>query len=60
MKMMILRGLVLGGSLGIFANLLGFSDAMLRSALTGTIAGALAGFTAYKLAEKRKNRKNGK
>ena len=57
MKMAIIRGMVVGGSLGIFMNLFGFSPSMLRTAFIGTIAGAFAGYTAYKLAQKRKNEK---
>ncbi len=49
MKMAIIRGMILGGSIGIFAHLFGFSDVMVRSALSGSIVGALAGYSAEKL-----------
>ncbi len=49
MKMAIIRGMVLGGSLGIFAALFGFSEVMPRTALFGTIVGALAGYSAEKI-----------
>ncbi len=52
MKMAIIRGMVLGGSLGIFAALFGFSDVISRTALTGTIAGGLAGYTIAKIRER--------
>ncbi len=53
MKMSILRGMVLGGSIGIFAALFGFSDTMVRTAFTGSIAGAVAGYTVDKIRAKR-------
>ncbi len=56
MKMSIIRGMILGGSIGIFAYLFGFSDVMSRTALTGSIAGAFAGYSTYKLRERKKNK----
>ncbi len=56
MKMAIIRGMVLGGSLGIFAALFGISDVIARTALTGTIAGGFAGYTIAKF-QARKNAK---
>ncbi len=58
MKMSIMRGLVLGGSLGIFFALYNGSHFILQTAFTGSIMGALAGFTAGKLAEKRNANKD--
>ncbi len=53
MKMSIMRGLVLGGSLGIFYALFNASPFIAQTAFTGSIMGALAGFTAAKITEKR-------
>ncbi len=58
MKMAIIRGMILGGSIGIFAYLFGFSEVMSRTALTGTIAGALAGYSTFKLQERKKNKES--
>lgn len=41
----IVRGILIGGSLGVFAALLGVSDNMFRSVGLGMIAGFLAGLT---------------
>ncbi len=60
MKMAIIRGLILGGSIGIFAYLFGFSDVMSRTALTGSIAGALAGYSTFKLQERKRNKESHK
>ncbi len=60
MKMAIIRGLILGGSIGIFAYLFGFSDVMSRTALTGSIAGAIAGYTTHKLKERKQNKESHK
>ena len=39
------RGILIGGSFGVFAVLLGVSDNMLRSVGLGMVAGFLAGLT---------------
>ena len=43
MKNFLIRGILIGGSLGVFGALAGFSDSMPRA--FGMIAGALAGLT---------------
>lgn len=45
MKNFIIRGILIGGSLGVFGALAGFSDSMPRAFGVGMIAGALAGLT---------------
>ncbi len=58
MKMTVIRGVILGGSLGIFAALFGFSDVISRTAITGSIAGGLAGYSTVKLAERKARKKS--
>ncbi len=41
----IVRGILIGGSLGVFAALLGFSDSIPRAFGVGMIGGFLAGIT---------------
>lgn len=45
MKNFLIRGILIGGSLGVFGALAGFSDSMPRAFGVGMIAGALAGLT---------------
>ncbi|MEG2004972.1 MAG: hypothetical protein RR014_02950 [Bilophila sp.] len=45
MKSFIIRGMLIGGSLGVFGALAGFSDSMPRAFLVGMIGGVLAGLT---------------
>lgn len=45
MKNFIIRGILIGASLGVFGALAGFSDSMPRAFGVGMIAGALAGLT---------------
>ena len=41
----VVRGILIGGSIGVFAALLGISDSMFRCVGLGMIAGFLAGLT---------------
>lgn len=52
----IVRGILIGGSLGVFAALFGLTDNMPRALGMGMIAGALAGYTI----QRRRNRNNHK
>lgn len=45
MKELILRGILIGCSLGVILALAGFSDSLGRAFLVGGLAGALAGLT---------------
>lgn len=45
MKKFIIRGILIGASLGVLLALAGFSDSLPRAFLLGGIAGALAGYT---------------
>ncbi len=45
MKNYIIRGILIGGSLGVIGALLGYSDSLPRAFGVGMIAGALAGLT---------------
>lgn len=56
MKELIVRGILIGCSLGVILALAGFSDSLGRAFLVGGIAGALAGFTLAK----RRSRTSGK
>ena len=53
MGVYIIRGVLIGGSLGIFAGLFGVVDNLPRAFLLGGIAGLLAGIT---LARARRNK----
>lgn len=53
MSPFIVRGVLIGGSLGVFAALFGVVDNMPRAFVIGIIAGALAGLTMARL---RKNK----
>lgn len=55
MKNFIIRGILIGGSMGVFYALAGFSDSMPRSFGVGMLAGALAGLT---IAIRQRNRKD--
>lgn len=45
MKNYIIRGILIGGSLGVIGALLGFSDSLPRAFWVGMLAGVLAGVT---------------
>ncbi len=45
MKNYIIRGIMIGGSLGVIGALLGYSDSLPRAFGVGMIAGVLAGIT---------------
>lgn len=45
MKNFIIRGILIGASLGVLLSLAGLSDSLPRAFVLGGIAGALAGFT---------------
>ena len=45
MKELIVRGILIGCSLGVILALAGFSDSLGRAFLVGGLAGALAGLT---------------
>ncbi|MEI3478712.1 MAG: hypothetical protein V8Q84_05870 [Bilophila sp.] len=45
MRYFIIRGILIGGSLGVFYALAGFSDSLPRAFGVGMIGGALAGLT---------------
>lgn len=45
MQNYIIRGIILGGSVGIIAALMGFSDSVPRAFGVGMVAGFLAGIT---------------
>ena len=45
MKNFVVRGSLIGGSLGVLLALAGFADSLPRALGTGMIGGALAGFT---------------
>ena len=49
MSPFIVRGVLIGGSLGVFAALFGLVDSMPRAFILGMIAGALAGLTLARL-----------
>ncbi len=53
MKDFIVRGIMLGGSIGVFGALLGYSDSMGRAFFLGMFGGAFAGYTLYKIREKK-------
>lgn len=48
MKNMILRGILIGSSLGVLLALTGFSDSIPRAFFVGAIGGALAGYTLWR------------
>lgn len=48
----LVRGIIIGGSLGVFAALLGFTDDMGRAFGVGMFAGALAGLTMQRRANR--------
>ena len=45
MKNYIVRGIMIGGSMGVIGALLGYSDSLPRAFGVGMLAGALAGLT---------------
>lgn len=45
MRSFLVRGILIGGSLGVLGALAGFSDSLPRAFGVGMIAGALAGLT---------------
>lgn len=45
MKNFIIRGILIGGSLGVILALAGYSDSLPRAFGVGMVAGALAGLT---------------
>lgn len=49
----IVRGILVGGSVGVFASLLGFSDSLPRAFGVGMIGGFLAGITLYRIRSRR-------
>lgn len=49
MSSFIMRGVLIGGSLGVFAALFGIVGSMPRAFVFGMIAGALAGLTMARL-----------
>lgn len=53
MDNLIVRGILIGGSLGVFAAIFGLSDNMFRALGFGMIAGALAGYTIQRIRRKR-------
>lgn len=54
MRHFIIRGILIGGSMGVLYALAGFSDSLPRAFGGGMIGGALAGLT---LAVRQRNRK---
>jgi ABC-type dipeptide/oligopeptide/nickel transport system permease subunit len=48
----VMRGLILGGSIGLIAGWFGIHP--LRALMTGFVCGILAGLTKYKLDQKKK------
>lgn len=57
MRHFIIRGILIGGSLGVFYALAGFSDSLPRAFGVGMIGGALAGLTlAVRQRKKNKDR----
>jgi ABC-type dipeptide/oligopeptide/nickel transport system permease subunit len=50
----IARGILIGGALGVFSVLLGFSESLFASVGVGMIMGALAGLTRSKLDQRSK------
>lgn len=59
MKSFIIRGILIGGSLGVLAALAGFSDSLPRAFGAGMIAGALAGLTVALRQRKKNEEKRG-
>ena len=56
----IVRGILIGGAVGAFGAMLGFSRSMFWGTGVGMIAGFLAGLTLARRAEKRAAQKNKK
>lgn len=56
MRHFILRGILIGGSMGVLYALSGFSDSLPRAFGVGMIGGALAGLTLAIRQRKRKDR----
>ncbi|HIW78027.1 MAG TPA: hypothetical protein H9874_02635 [Candidatus Bilophila faecipullorum] len=56
MRYFIIRGILIGGSLGVFYALAGFSDSLPRAFGVGMIGGALAGLTLAIRQRKKKDR----
>lgn len=50
----VVRGIMIGGAVGVFGALLGFSRSLFWGAGIGMIAGCFAGITMYKRMQKRK------
>ncbi len=57
MRHFLLRGILIGGSMGVLYALPGFSDSLPRAFGVGMIGGALAGLTLAIRQRKRKDRK---
>ena len=57
MRHFLLRGILIGGSMGVLYALAGFSDRLPRAFGVGMIGGALAGLTLAIRQRKRKDRK---
>lgn len=57
MRHFLLRGILIGGSMGVLYALSGFSDSLPRAFGVGMIGGALAGLTLAIRQRKRKDRK---
>lgn len=57
MRHFLLRGILIGGSMGVLYALAGFSDSLPRAFGVGMIGGALAGRTLAIRQHKRKDRK---
>ena len=57
MRHFLLRGILIGGSMGVLYALAGFSDILPRAFGVGMIGGALAGLTLAIRQRKRKDRK---
>jgi hypothetical protein len=45
----VVRGIMLGGAIGVLGALAGYSDSMLRAFGVGMIGGALAGYTLWRM-----------
>lgn len=56
MRHFIIRGILIGGSLGVFYALAGLSDSLPRAFGVGMIGGALAGLTLAIRQRKKKDR----
>ena len=57
MRHFLLRGILIGGSMGVLYALVGFSDSLPKAFGVGMIGGALAGLTLAIRQRKRKDRK---